>query len=113
MEEIRTSRELQLTDTALDTESLHSTTELLRTVLDGSDKLIQKLSSSSSDMKVTTIAHHAHKATLDIQQQELVTRTPRSTSTESSLGNHQSSHGANCTRELHTTDTAKDTSITL
>jgi hypothetical protein len=113
MEERKTSRESQLTDTALDTESLHSTTELSRTVLDGSDKLIQKLSSSSSDMKVTTIAHHAHKATLDTQLLVLDIRTPRSTSTESLLGNNQPSHGANSTRELHTTDTATVTSITL
>jgi hypothetical protein len=66
------------------------------------------LDTSSSDTNLTGIAHHAHNPT-EVETLELNTRTQRSTSTESSDGEHQPSHGANGTEELHSTDTVPDT----
>jgi hypothetical protein len=75
--------ELQTTDSAMDTRNLLSTTEQLKLVQNGSDKLMKWLDSSSSENKVTIIALHAHNHTLDTQPPELDTRNQRSIPIES------------------------------
>jgi len=71
---------------------------------------MMKLDSSSSECNPTGIAHHAHTPTLDTRPLELHTRTPESSLSESSTGDHQP--GLESTEELPGTDIATDTETT-
>jgi hypothetical protein len=91
-------RESPDSDTVPVTRNLHSITEVLKIVQTGSNKLTEKLDTSSSDINPTGIVHHAHQATEDTQLQELLlTETLESTSIESSTGVDH--HGRKTTRE--------------
>jgi hypothetical protein len=69
---------LQIIDIALVTKSQLSTIEVLMLASSGSKLLIEMPSTSSSDMKETTTAPHAHHPTRDIQLPELDIKTPKS-----------------------------------
>jgi hypothetical protein len=75
------TEELLSTDTVPDTRNQHSTTEVSELVVTGSEELIEKLDTSSSENNPTGIVHHAHTPTLDTPLLELHTRTQRSTLT--------------------------------
>jgi hypothetical protein len=70
------------TDTAQVTATTSTTSEELKTAVNGLDPEIQKSDSSSSDTKVTSIAHHAHTPTLE-ETEELLTKNQESMFIES------------------------------
>jgi hypothetical protein len=105
----QTTQESTSTDTVPDTRRLLPDIEMLPTVLDGLNLLIQKLDSSSSENNLTGIAHHAHSTIRVIPDTLPKTRTPESTSTRLLDGLHQPSNGKTRSRELNTTDTAQVT----
>jgi len=72
---------------------------VLLLVLTGLDKSTRRPSTSSSEVKETITAHHAHLDTEDTQPLELHTKTQKSISIESSTGDHQYTHGPNGTEE--------------
>jgi hypothetical protein len=67
------------TDTALATESPLSTIEVSLHAWSGSWVLTEEPDGSSSEVKATITAHHAHTAIEDIQPPEPLTKTPEST----------------------------------